>query len=119
MDDLRDMLRAKAQTVIPGESYNSFRLEHQADDGVQVLHFEDVVTPEAPRSSLVERIVPALVRFLERKKQSLDHPRHVVVALFMGDVCFVLGAEAVLDLFCELEGTSREALRFRARSWIS
>lgn len=119
MENLHDILAARAQAVIPGERYNAFRLEHQLDDGSQVLHFEDVLAVEAPRRSLVERIVPSLVRFLQRKKQSLERPRHVVVALFLGDACFVLAADAVLDLFCELEGESRQALHARARAWMS
>ncbi len=119
MDDLRDILAAKAKAVIPGESYNAFRLEHQHDAGWQVLHFEDVLPAEAPHRSLVERIVPSLVRFLERKKQDPEHPHNVEVALFLGDSCFVLPAEAVLGLFCELEGQSPQAFHFRVQGWLA
>jgi hypothetical protein len=115
MDSLRDILKAKADAVIPGARYNAFRLEHQQDAGWQVLHFEDVLPAEDPHRSLVERIVPSLVRFLQRKKQDLENPRNVVVALFYGDSCFVLPAAVVLDLFCELEGTNRQALHFRVQ----
>jgi hypothetical protein len=119
MEDLRNILAAKANAVIPGERYNAFRREHQHEEGAQVLHFEDVLTAEQPRRALVERIVPSLVRFLDRKKQDPENPRNVVVALFLGESCFVLQASVVLDLFCELEGTSREALRFRVHRWIA
>ena len=70
------------------------------------------------RRSLVERIVPSLVRFLQRKKQDPENPRNVVVALFLGDSCFVLPAAVVLDLFCELEGQSRQGLHFRVQRWV-
>jgi hypothetical protein len=118
MDNLRDILAAKANAVIPGERYNAFRLEHQSDDGWQILHFEDVLAVDEPRRSLVERIVPSLVRFLQRKKQDPENPRNVIVALFLGDSCFVFPAAVVLDLFCELEGQSRQALHFRVQRWI-
>jgi hypothetical protein len=118
MDDLRDILAAKAQAVIPGERYNAFRLEHQYDGDWPVLHFEDVLTLDQPRQSLVERIVPSLVRFLDRKRLDPTNPRHVVVALFLGDACFVLPAAGVLDLFCELEGQSRQGLHFRMQRWL-
>ena len=118
MDDLRDILSAKAQAVIPGERYNAFRLEHQVDGDWPILHFEDVLALDQPRRSLVERIVPSLVRFLDRKKQDPTNPRNVVVALFLGDSCFLLPATVVLDLFCELEGQSRQGLRFRVQGWI-
>jgi hypothetical protein len=118
MDDLRDILTAKAQAVIPGERYNDFRLEHQYVGDWPVLHFEDVLAPDQPCRSLVERIVPSLVRFLDREKQDPTNPRNVVVALFFGDTCFVLPATVVLDLFCELEGQSRQGLRFRVQRWI-
>ncbi len=118
MDDLREILAAKAEAVIPGERYNAYRLEHQLDDGLQLLHFEDVLPSENPRRALVERIVPSLARFLQRKKQDPERPRHVMVALFFGDSCFVLAADEVIALFCELEGTNRQAFHFRVQTWI-
>jgi hypothetical protein len=125
MENLSDVLAAKAEAVIPGERYNAFRLECQQmemlpqDVGWPVLHFEDVLAVDQPRRSLVERIVPSLVRFLQRKRQDPEHPRNVVVALFLGDVCFILPAQGVLDLFCELESTSQQAFHSRVQNWTT
>jgi hypothetical protein len=116
MENLRDMLTAKADRVIPGDRYNAHRLEYQCADG---LHFEDVLPAENAHRALVERIVPSLVRFLQRKKQDPEHPRNVEVALFLGDSCFLLPADDVIGLFCELEGTSRQAFHFRVQMWTS
>lgn len=118
MDNLRDTLTAKAEAVIPGDRYNAYRLEHQQDDGAQTLHFEDVLPADEPQRSLVERIVPSLVRFLERKKQDPEHPRNVRVALFLGESCFLLSADQVIDLYCELEGSNRQAFHFRVQTWL-
>jgi hypothetical protein len=128
METLRDVLAAKAEAVIPGERYNDFRrecehlewrLELAQDAGWPILHFEDVLAVDEPRRSLVERIVPSLVRFLDRKRQDPEHPRNVVVALFLGAVCFILPAQAVLDLFCELESASQQAFHSRVQSWTT
>jgi hypothetical protein len=120
MDNLRDMLAARASAVIPGRGYNAFRGQHQDGDGWQgaPLHFEDVLSAIEPERSLVDRIVPSLVRFLQRKKQDPENPRNVLVALFLGESCFILPAEALLDLFCEIEGTARQALHFRVLGWL-
>ncbi len=120
MDALHDILAAKATAVIPGQGYNAYRSQHQEGDGQQgpPLHFEDVLPADQPERSLVHRIVPSLVRFLQRKKQDPGNPRNVLVALFLGESCFVLPADALLDLYCEIEGTSRQALRFRMQDWM-
>jgi hypothetical protein len=121
MGKLRDILMAKASTVIPGDGYNAFRSQHQTGEGTEVapLHFEDMLPMLAPERALVERTVPSLVRFLQRKKQNPENPRNVMVALFLGESCFVLSADAVYDVFCELEGTSRQVLGLRSRTWLA
>jgi hypothetical protein len=121
MDSLRSMLSAKARAVIPGESYNAFRSQHQEGDGLLAapLHFEDVLPALAPERGFVERIVPALVRFLQRKKRDPENPRNVLVALFFGESCFVLTADGVYDLYCEIERTTRQVLSARARAWLA
>ena len=120
-DNLRDMLLAKASAVIPGHGYNAFRGQQQDSVVWQgaLLHFEDVLPTVEPEKSLVDRIVPSLVRFLQRKKQDPENPRNVLVALFHGESCFVLPAEALLDLFCEIECTDRQALHYRVLCWLS
>jgi len=121
MVNLRDMLAAKASVVMPGEGYNAFRGQHQGGAGELgvPLHFEDMLPAIAPERALVQRIVPSLVRFLQRKKQDPENPRNVQVALFLGESCFVLSAESLYDVFCEIEGTSRSALRFRLHAWLA
>jgi hypothetical protein len=120
MERLRNMLAAKASAVIQGQDYNAFRRDNQDGDVWQpvALYFEDVLPTVLPEKSLVERVVPSFVRFLQRKKQDPENPRHVVVALFLGESCFILPADTFLDLFCELEGTSRQALHFRVLGWL-
>ena len=119
-DDFCNMLSAKATVVIPGRGYNAFRGQQQGGAAWQdvPLHFEDVLPAVEPEKSLVDRIVPSLVRFLQRKKQDPENPQNVLVALFLGDSCFVLPAETVLDLYCEIEGTNRQALHFRLLTWL-
>ena len=121
MDDFRNMLWAKASTTIPGSEYNTFRGQQQDGAAWQdaTLHFEDVLPAVDPEKSLVGRIVPSLVRFLQRKKQDPDNPRNVIVALFFGESCFILPAEAVLDLYCDIEGTNRQVLHFRILGWLA
>jgi hypothetical protein len=121
MANLRDILTAKAITVIPGDGYNAFRSQYQNGDGWlgAPLHFEDVLSPDGPERSLADRVVPALVRFLKRKKQDPENPRNVLVALFLGESCFMIQADVLLEVYCELEGTTRQALHFRMLSWLA
>jgi hypothetical protein len=121
MANFRDMLTARASTVVPGRDYNAFREKHDGDLGARqgpALHFEDVVVEAAPEASLAEKILPSFARFLKRKKLAFENPSNVLVALFLGETCYVLPGEALLDLFCEMEGISREALHGRMLRWL-
>jgi|GEM_PF-6270639 len=120
MERLRNMLAAKAAAVVPGPGYNAYRgAQQDSASGCAVpLFFESALPAAEPEKNLVGQVVPSLMRFLHRKKQSLDSPRNVLVALFLGETCFVLTAETVLDLFCEIEDTTRQGLRLRVLDWI-
>jgi hypothetical protein len=120
MSDLRAILTVKAMSVIPGQAYNAFREQHQAGDPSRevALYFEDALPADGTEQVVVGRVVPSLMRFLKRKKQSTDKPRNVLVALFLGESCFVLAADVLLDIYCELEGVDRQALRARVLAWM-
>lgn len=122
MSDLFAMLSAKASMVIPGREYNTFRGQASASkDGSwqqPPLHFEDALPLTTPKKALAERIMPSWVRFLDRKKQDPEHPRDVLVALFLGESCFLLRDETLLDVYRELEGIGTETLRQRIRGWL-
>jgi len=121
MSNLRDMLTAKALTVIPGRDYNAFRGQQQAESYAQAppLHFEDALPADGPEKAVVDKVVPSLVRFLRRKKQSPTSPSNVLAALFLGETCFVLSAEAVLEVYCDLESTNRTTLNARIVGWLA
>lgn len=121
MENLRDMLAAKAARVIPGQDYNAYRGEvgSAGTRSVATFHFEDFLPAVAPENALVDRIVPSLARFIHRKRLDLSNPRQVEVALFFGETCFILPAEAVLDLYCDIEHTTRQGLGLRALGWLA
>jgi hypothetical protein len=120
MDSLRDMLAAKASAVIPGTSYNAFRAqrEDEAAAGMAPLFFESALPTSGAEAALANKVMPSLMQFIERKQQSLERPDNVLVALFLAETCFVLPADAVIDVFCETEGVNRQALRSRLSSWL-
>jgi hypothetical protein len=121
MANFRDMLTARAATVFPGRDYNAFREKHDVDPEARQapLHFEDVVVEASPETSLAQKILPSFARFLSRKKVAFENPSNILVALFLGETCYVLPGEALLDLFCEVEGISRAALHGRMSRWIT
>ena len=42
----------------------------------------------------------------------------LLVALFLGESCFLLRDETLLDVYRELEGIGTETLRQRIRGWL-
>ena len=120
MDRLRDSLAAKARAVIPGLGYNAFRGEQEKVGPGQAvpLFFEAALPALQPEKALVDQIVPSFLRFLQRKNLNLDSPQNVLVAVFLGDSCFVLPGDALIDIFCELEGITQQALGFRRLAWL-
>ena len=121
--DLKDTLAAKAIAVVPGRAYNDYRrkaAERVAQgDGEESMYFEAVLSGEAPARALAEQVIPSFMRYLEAKKIGHEAAHSVVVALFLGAECYLLRGEAVIDVFCTIEGLARDSFRGRVKGWLS
>lgn len=121
--DLRTLLTARAQAVVPGAAYNPYRrdlAEREEQAGATPTFFyEMALPPEAPWRALADQAMPAFARFLQAKSINPEDPGGVIAAVFFKDLCYLLRGEDLLALFCELEGLNRDALHFRVLRWLN
>ncbi len=115
--DLRPMLASKATDTIPGRDYNAHRRILEERD-LPTLFFESALPLEGTAPAIADKVMPSFVRFMASHHIDLDRPRGVTVALFLGELCYLLTGETFLDLYLELEGVDRAAFGTRARGWI-
>lgn len=115
--DFMGALCAKAQAVVPGPGYNDFRRKLAARDE-RTMVYEAVLAPEHPWRTLVEKVMPPMARYLTAKRVNPANPRGVTAALFIGNLCYVLPAEDLIDLFLEGEGLDTDSFRVKVRGWL-
>jgi len=117
MIDLPSALSAKAHAVVPGPQYNEHRRALIARDE-RIMVYEAMLTPERPWQTLVDKVMPPMARYLTAKRMDPERPRGVMIALFLGEQCYVLPAEDLVALYLEGEGLDREGFRMRVRGWL-
>ena len=113
MIDVRAQIAARAFETIAGATYNRYR-ETTVGGRFYEVPLRDGVT----WSDIAERVWPQLARWLEIQRIDPEEPRGVVLAVFVGDTCYLVHAEAFRDLYCEIEGLGRSGFHFRARRWL-
>lgn len=112
-----EQLSARALQILPGAAYNQHRQEAAESAEDPPLYFEAALPVEGPQDALHQRVLPTLARYLEAKSRSVEVPRHVVVALFYHDQCYLLPGDVLVTWYCELEGITRAVLHSRAVAW--
>ncbi|MEW6261824.1 MAG: STAUR_1299 family protein [Thermodesulfobacteriota bacterium] len=110
MKDLWEVLRGKAFKVIDGRDYNRFRAGLPEARGHPARFFYEAALPAVPEPELfLERIYPALARFIQHKRLN-PTGRGLTVALFHQDRCYLLDGRVFLNTCREAEGPPPPAL---------
>jgi hypothetical protein len=114
MTDLRARIASRAFETLAGASYHRYR-----ETALSGPFYEIPLRETTPWTEITERVWPELARWLEIRRIAAEDPRGVVLAIFVGDTCYLVRAEAFRDLFCEVEGLNRSAFHFRVRQWLA
>jgi len=114
-----DILKGKAFTTLSGIDYNRYREEKINAGKTSELYYEVSLLENKPWQYLRDRVYPAYARFLKTKKIDPESGEDVIVAVFLGKNCYLLSGEKFIDVYKEIEGLTRQAMRFRILKWLS
>jgi hypothetical protein len=120
MTDLREQLREKALRVVAGRDYHRFRAEREATAGAHgepERIYEVALPPDVSSTYLDERVLPPFARYLKSRSLDPGEPSGVLVAVFLGEACYLLRGRDLLELYCEIESLGPAALHFRILRW--
>jgi hypothetical protein len=118
---LAELLRPRAFKVLPGAEYNRYRLELEEESppgSARGVFYEVPLPRDASPGHLDERVLPPFARYMRGRRIDPESPAGVVVAVWLDDLCYLLRGPDFVDLFCEVEGLSREALHLRVLRWL-
>ncbi|MFN8008401.1 MAG: STAUR_1299 family protein [Terriglobia bacterium] len=121
MPDYRAKLMAKAFRVIPGTDYNRVLeeyLEGMAEIGFRRPFYELVLKENETWGQFSERSYPLFARFMKNRSIDPETPVGVTVALFFGNLCFLLEAQQFINVLSELEGLDAPGLHSRILQWL-
>jgi hypothetical protein len=117
MKDFKEAIFSKAFSVIQGTDYNRIAEEMREDDFA--LFYEVVLPEDKSWEYLKDRIYPSLARYLRYKSMDPESGSGLVVAVFHGELCYLIEGPSFFEAFQEVEGLDRAAFRFRVLGWIS
>src|SRR5262245_18699533 len=100
MIDLAAALAARARTVIRGSHYNDHRREiadrAEAAGEAAPFYYEAALPTQGAERALAEKVMPPFARYLAAKSFDPLRPRGLTVALFLGDLCYLLEPEELV-----------------------
>ena len=114
-----EVLLEKSFEVIPGESYNQYRLDVAEQTGAFHLFYEVPLMDEKPWRFLRDRVYPLFARYIKAKLHDPATAHGVVVAIFHTDRCYLLKGEDFLRAYCEMEGLDDAAFLEKVRQWLA
>jgi hypothetical protein len=114
-----ETLLEKSFEVIPGESYNQYRLDVAEQIGAFHLFYEFSLMEEKPWRFLRDRVYPLFARYIKAKRYEPATGRGVVVAIFRTNRCYLLKGEDFLKAYREVEGLDAAAFLQRVQQWLA
>ncbi len=119
MASYADILTAKAAHSLAGSDYNRYLDSFIDPTGRISLFYEVPLLQEPPWSHLRDQVFPAFSRFLKSKSLDPETGDGVLVALFLGERCYLIEGPRFLQAFREIEGLSSSAFHFRVLQWLA
>jgi hypothetical protein len=110
MASYADILKAKAVHSLAGSDYNRYLDSFIDPTGRISLFYEVPLLKEPPWTHLRDQVFPAFSRFLKSKS---------LVALFLGERCYLIEGPKFLQAFREIEDLSSSAFHFRVLQWLA
>ena len=114
-----ETLLAKSFEVIPGESYNQYRLDVAEQIGAIHLFYEVPLMEEKPWRFLRDRVYPLFARYIKAKLYDSATARGVVVVIFHTDRCYLLKGEDFLKAYREMEALDTAAFLEKVQQWLA
>lgn len=119
MSDFRDNLLGRAFRVVPGIEFNRVRRELLEKADIVPVVYEITLPERGSWESFRDATFPLLVRYLKSQGIEPEYPRHLVVALFFKDRCYLIEGTELMKALRELEGLNSDALHFRVLRWLA
>jgi len=113
-----DVLKAKAFHDLHGSEYNRYLDSRSEPAGGRTLFYEVPLLEDRPWPYLRDRVFPAFSRFLHNKALNPETGEGVVVALFLGQRCYLIEGPRFMQAFREIEGLNPSAFHFRVLQWL-
>jgi hypothetical protein len=114
-----EMLLDKSFEIIPGESYNQYRLEVEEQVAKSYLFYEVPIMEEKPWRVMRDREYPLFARYIKAKGLDPTTGYGVVVAVFRGDRCYLMSGEDFLKTYREMEALDLAAFLKTVRQWLA
>ena len=114
-----EMLLDKSFEIIPGESYNQYRLEVEEQVAKSYLFYEVPIMEEKPWRFIRDREYPLFARYIKAKGLDPTTGYGVVVAVFRGDRCYLMSGEDFLKTYREMEGIDALSLSQKIKQWLA
>jgi hypothetical protein len=115
METFHQAILAKATKVVPGMAFNQ-ALEALYDTAALV--YEVILPPELSWVEFRDRVYPLFVRYLQSQAFSPLQPEGVVVAVFLGEDCYLVDARDFMHVLRELDGLTPSLLHTRVHDWL-
>jgi len=113
------MLLDRAFETVRGELYNQYLQDVTDRDGQSFLFYEISLMEPRPWSYLRDLVYPNFVRYLKAKRRYPVHASSVVVAIFVGERCYLLKGEDFLAVYREIERLDTRAFAETVEQWLS